>query len=154
MYLKSCEQCQRNRTENTHPAGLLHPLPFPKANWYVLVWTLLFISLGIYSENKIHDFTNKFNSEIEFIQKDIEDDKLDEALVDIKNWSKSWHKEKEFWYKIVDHEYFDDICLSLNILEQSVKYTDKLAALEQIETIKMLLNNILESEKCDLNHIF
>ena len=107
-----------------------------------------------YSENKIHDFTNKFNSEIEFIQKDIEDDKLDEALVDIKNWSKSWHKEKEFWYKIVDHEYFDDICLSLNILEQSVKYTDKLAALEQIETIKMLLNNILESEKCDLNHIF
>ena len=69
----------------------------------VLVWTLLFISLGIYSENKIHDFTNKFNSEIEFIQKDIEDDKLDEALVDIKNWSKSWHKEKEFWYKIVDH---------------------------------------------------
>ncbi|HJG95801.1 MAG TPA: DUF4363 family protein [Romboutsia timonensis] len=120
----------------------------------VLVWTLLFVSLGIYSENKIHDFTNKFNSEIEFIQKDIEDDKLDEALVDIKNWSKSWHKEKEFWYKIVDHEYFDDICLSLNILEQSVKYTDKLAALEQIETIKMLLNNILESEKCDLNHIF
>ena len=43
----------------------------------VLVWTLLFISLGIYSENKIHDFTNKFNSEIEFIQKDIEDDNED-----------------------------------------------------------------------------
>ena len=57
----------------------------------VLVWTLLFVSLGIYSENKIHDFTNKFNSEIEFIQKDIEDDKLDEALGDIKNWSKSCH---------------------------------------------------------------
>ena len=25
---------------------------------------------------------------------------------------------------------------------------------EQVETIKMLLNNILEYEKCDLNHIF
>ena len=42
------------------------------------------------------------------------------------------------------------ICLSLNIIEQSIKYDDKLNALEQVETIKMLLNNILESEKCDL----
>lgn len=120
----------------------------------VLIWTLLFVSLGIYSENKIYDFTNKFKYEIELIQKNIEDDELDKVAIDIKDWSKSWHKEKEIWYKIVDHEYFDDICLSLNILEQSIKYNDKLAALEQIETIKMHLNNILESEKCDLNHIF
>lgn len=120
----------------------------------VLIWTLLFISLGIYSENKIYDFTNNFKYKIELIQKDIENDKLDKVETDIKDWSKLWHKEKEIWYKIVDHEYFDDICLSLNILEQSIKYNDKLAALEQVETIKMLLNNILESEKCDWNHIF
>ena len=120
----------------------------------VLIWTLLFISLGIYSENKIYDFTNKFKSEIELIQKNIEDDNLEKVSNDIKKWSKSWHKEKEIWYKIVNHEYFDDICLYLNIIEQSIKYDDKLNALEQVETIKMLLNNILESEKCDLNHIF
>ena len=120
----------------------------------VLIWTLLFISLGIYSENKIYDFTNKFKSEIELIQKNIEDDNLEKVSNDIKKWSKSWHKEKEIWYKIVNHEYFDDICLSPNIIEQSIKYDDKLNALEQVETIKMLLNNILESEKCDLNHIF
>ena len=120
----------------------------------VLIWTLLFISLGIYSENKIYDFTNNFKYKIELIQKDIENDKLDKVETDIKDWSKLWHKEKEIWYKIVDHEYFDDICLSLNLLEQSIKYNDKLAALEQVETIKMLLNNILESEKCDWNHIF
>ena len=97
---------------------------------------------------------NKFKSEIELIQKNIEDDNLEKVSNDIKKWSKSWHKEKEIWYKIVNHEYFDDICLSLNIIEQSIKYDDKLNALEQVETIKMLLNNILESEKCDLNHIF
>lgn len=120
----------------------------------VLVWTLLFVSLGIYSEIKIHDFTNKFNYEIELIQKDIENDEFDNAIINIKDWSKSWHDEKKIWYKIVDQQYFDDICLSLNILEESIKYNDKLNALEQIETIKMHLNNILESEKCDLNHIF
>ena len=70
----------------------------------VLIWTLLFISLGIYSENKIYDFTNKFKSEIELIQKNIEDDNLEKVSNDIKKWSKSWHKEKEIWYKIVNHE--------------------------------------------------
>ena len=120
----------------------------------VFIWTLLFISLGVYSQNKMHDFTDNFTNKIEVIQKYIEEDKLDKASDDIKDWSKSLHKEKEIWYKMVNHEFFDDICLSLNILDQSIKYNDKLSALEQVETIKMLLNNILESEKCDLNHIF
>ena len=53
----------------------------------VLIWTLLFISLGIYSENKIYDFTNKFKSEIELIQKNIEDDNLEKVSNDIKKWS-------------------------------------------------------------------
>ena len=70
----------------------------------VLIWTLLFISLGIYSENKIYDFTNKFKSEIELIQKNIEDDNLEKVSNDIKKWSKSCHKEKEIWYKIVNNE--------------------------------------------------
>ena len=35
----------------------------------VLIWTLLFVSLGIYSENKIYDFTNKFKYEIELIRR-------------------------------------------------------------------------------------
>ena len=86
----------------------------------VLIWTLLFISLGIYSKTRYSDFTNKFKYEIEVIQKNIEDDKLDKVSIDIKDWSKLWHKEKEVWYKIVDHEYFDDICLSLNVLEINV----------------------------------
>ena len=65
----------------------------------VLIWTLLFISLGIYSENKIYDFTNKFKSEIELIQKNIEDDNLEKVSNDIKKWSKSWHKKKKFGIK-------------------------------------------------------
>ena len=120
----------------------------------VFIWTLLFIGLGIYSQNKMNDFTDKFTNEIEVIQNYIEEDELDKASNNIKDWSEAWHKDKEFLYKMVNHEYFEDICLSHNILAQSVKYNDKLSALEQVETIKMHLNNILESEICDLNHIF
>ena len=120
----------------------------------VLIWTLLFISLGIYSENKIYDFTNKFKSEIELIQKNIEDDNLEKVSNDIKKWSKSWHKEKrKFGIKQLIMSTLM-IYVYLLILLNKYKYDDKLNALEQVETIKMLLNNILESEKCDLNHIF
>ena len=65
----------------------------------VLIWTLLFISLGIYSENKIYDFTNKFKSEIELIQKNIEDDNLEKVSNDIKKWSNHGIKKKKFGIK-------------------------------------------------------
>lgn len=32
-FIRECEVCQCNKTENTHPAGLLQPLPIPKQNW-------------------------------------------------------------------------------------------------------------------------
>lgn len=120
----------------------------------VLIWTLSFVVFGIYSEKKINDFTDKFKYEIELIQENIENDKFEDAISDVKDWSKLWHEEKNTWYKIVNEEYFDDICLSINILEESIKYNDKLNALEEIENIKMYLNNILDAEKFDLNHIF
>ena len=65
----------------------------------VLIWTLLFISLGIYSENKIYDFTNKFKSEIELIQKNIEDDNLEKVSNDIKNGLNPGIKKKKFGIK-------------------------------------------------------
>ena len=50
----------------------------------VFIWTLLFIGLGIYSQNKMNDFTDKFTNEIEVIQNYIEEDELDKASNNIK----------------------------------------------------------------------
>lgn len=32
-FIKECEACQRNKSENTHSAGLLQPLPIPTKVW-------------------------------------------------------------------------------------------------------------------------
>src|SRR4051812_24526769 len=32
-FVKSCEQCQRNKSSNQKPAGLLQPLELPTRNW-------------------------------------------------------------------------------------------------------------------------
>jgi hypothetical protein len=33
QYIQECETCQRNKSENVHPAGLLQPLPVPHQIW-------------------------------------------------------------------------------------------------------------------------
>jgi hypothetical protein len=32
-FIRECDICQRNKTENIHPAGLLQPLPILNQNW-------------------------------------------------------------------------------------------------------------------------
>ena len=32
-YIRECDVCQRNKSENIKPAGLLQPLPIPKQAW-------------------------------------------------------------------------------------------------------------------------
>ena len=33
QHVRECSTCQRNNVENTHPAGMLRPLPIPKQKW-------------------------------------------------------------------------------------------------------------------------
>ena len=54
----------------------------------------------------MNDFTDKFTNEIEVIQNYIEEDELDKASNNIKDWSEAWHKDKEFWYKMVKNGVF------------------------------------------------
>jgi hypothetical protein len=32
-HIQECTTCQQNKAEQTHPAGLLHPLPIPEQKW-------------------------------------------------------------------------------------------------------------------------
>ena len=119
----------------------------------VLVWTILFISLGIFINIKTSDFTHKYSKGIEIIENYIEEDNLEKAKESLVKYSDDWHKENKLWYLLLNHENFDSICLYLNILDKSILVNDKSKCLEYIEKIKSTLSNILENEKCDLSHI-
>lgn len=125
-----------------------------KALVLTILWTIIFLIFGVYVNYKIFNFTEKYDEKIKIIEEYIEINNLEKAREEIELFSKSWHKEKGIWYKLLNHEYFDSICLYLNILEKSILVDDKSNAFQQIENIKTTLDNILESEKCDLNHIF
>ncbi|MBC5996628.1 DUF4363 family protein [Romboutsia ilealis] len=120
----------------------------------VIVWTILFTLLGIYINDEVYEFTDKYTSNINVIEQHIEDDNWSEASKELDSYSKNYYKEKEMWYKILDHTYFDDICLYINILDKSILTENKTQSFIEIEKIKMTFDNILESGKFDINHIF
>lgn len=124
-----------------------------KSFYYVVIWTILFVIFGVYINFEINKFTDKYIDEIKVIETYIEDDNYDIPKKSLKSLSESWHKEKRLWYKLLDHDNFDTVCLYLNILEKGIDTKNKSQSLEYIQRIIMTLENILEGEKCDWNHI-
>ncbi|EQG76609.1 hypothetical protein QKA_2128 [Clostridioides difficile DA00165] len=57
-------------------------------------------------------------------------------------------------HSISFHEYFDEIGLRFNILDKAIYTENKLKSLEEVESIKTYLGNIIESVKFDVNYIF
>ena len=120
---------------------------------FVLIWTVIFTSLGIYTNDEIGNFADKYNSKFDQIEIYIEENDWKKAEAELKTLSSEYYNEKEIWYKLLDHTYFDDISLYINILAKSIYTQDKSQSFEEIEKIKKTLDNILETGKFDLNHI-
>lgn len=125
-----------------------------KSLFSVLTWTFIFLFLGFYINTEIENFSTKYENKISVIENHIIENNWDDAKEDLEDLTKSWHKEKNIWYKLLNHEYFNNVSLNLNILDKAISLSDKPLSFEQIELIKMALDNIVESERCDLNHIF
>lgn len=124
-----------------------------KSSIAVLIWTILFLLFGLYVNVEVSNFSDKYNSNVEIVEKYIEEDKWLDAKSKLENISKSWYEEKGIWYKLLNHEFFDNVGLSLSILDKSINEKNKSKSFEEIELIKLNLNNIIESQKIDLNHI-
>lgn len=120
---------------------------------YVLIWTILFILFGFYVNSEIDEFTDKYTHKVDTIETYIKHDDWKNAKYELDNYHKDFHREKDIWYKLLDHDFFDSVCLYLDILDGSIYSNDKAMSLEQISKIKITLGNILESVKCDLAHI-
>ncbi len=121
---------------------------------YILIWTTLFILFGFYVNSEIYEFTDKYTSKIDIIEIHIKQDDWESAKAELDKYNKDFYGEKNSWYKLLNHDYFDSVCLYLDILDGSIYSKDKSMSFEQIARIKTTLDNILESEKCDLDHIF
>ncbi|HBG1513914.1 TPA: DUF4363 family protein, partial [Clostridioides difficile] len=122
-----------------------------KSTTFVILWTILFVLFGFYVNNKLYDFTEGYKDNISVLEKSIENEDWEKAQKEADSISTSWNKEKNHWYKVLNHEYFDEIGLRFNILDKAIYTENKLKSLEEVESIKTYLGNIIESVKFDVN---
>ncbi|MDL0400724.1 DUF4363 family protein, partial [Clostridioides difficile] len=123
-----------------------------KSTTFVILWTILFVLFGFYVNNKLYDFTEGYKDNISVLEKSIENEDWEKAQKEADSISTSWNKEKNHWYKVLNHEYFDEIGLRFNILDKAIYTENKLKSLEEVESIKTYLGNIIESVKFDVNY--
>ncbi|MBN9645841.1 DUF4363 family protein [Terrisporobacter glycolicus] len=125
-----------------------------KSSYFVIAWTILFIILGLFNHDKINEFSSNYINQVNVIEEKIKEDKWEQALYILKDTKMNLDEEKNVWYKLINHCYFNEIFASLEILNQSICLEEKMISLQEIEKIKMVLENLMEDECYNLNRIF
>ena len=109
-----------------------------KSSFFVITWTIIFIIVGLFNHQKINDFSYNYINEINVLEENIKEDKWEQASYILKDTKMKLEEEKNVWYKLINHGYFNEIFASLEILEQSIYLEEKMITLQEIEKIKMV----------------
>lgn len=125
-----------------------------KSSFFVITWTIIFIILGLFNYHKINDFSYNYINQINVLEENIKEDKWEQASYILKDTKIELEKEKNVWYKLINHGYFNEVFASLEILEQSIYLEEKMITLQEIKKIKIVFENLMEDECYNLNRIF
>lgn len=125
-----------------------------KSSFFVMLGTVIFICLGLFNHQKINEFSYTYLDDFNTIELNIKDDKWNQASKLLSDTKNKLEKEKNIWYKLINHSYFNEIFASMQILNQSIYLENKMISLMEIEKIKMVLNNLMEDECYNFNRIF
>ena len=125
-----------------------------KSSFFVIVGTILFIFLGVLNHDKINEFSNTYLEEFNTIELNIKNENWNEASTMLLNVEDQLGSEKNTWYKLINHGYFNEIFASIQILKQSINLKNKMISLQELEKIKMVLENLMDDECYNFNRIF
>lgn len=125
-----------------------------KSSYFVIGWTVIFIMLGLLNHSKINEFSYNYIEKIDLIEENIKEDKWEQASYNLKDTKMDLEKEKNIWFKLINHAYFNEIFTSLEILKQSIYLEEKMISLQELEKAKNVFENLMEDECFDFNRIF
>ena len=125
-----------------------------KSPYFVIGWTVIFIMLGLLNHSKINEFSYNYIEKMDLIEENIKEDKWEQASYNLKDTTMDLKKEKNIWYKLINHAYFNEVLTSLDVLKQSIALEEKLPSLEEVVKVKNVFENLMEDECFDFNRIF
>ena len=122
-----------------------------KSSFFVIVGTILFIFLGVLNHDKINEFSNTYLEEFNTIELNIKNENWNEASTMLLNVEDQLDTEKNTWYKLINHGYFNEIFASIQILKQSINLKNKMISLQELEKI---MENVHIIEKNSTDSVF
>ena len=125
-----------------------------KSSFFVIIFTILFIILGLFNHDNINEFSYSYLDKFNTIEENVKDENWSKASDLLKTSKDNLEDEKNTWYKLINHEYLNEVFASMEILNQSIYMKDKMICLQEIEKIKMVFNNLMEDECYNFNRIF
>ena len=125
-----------------------------KSSFFVIIFTILFIILGLFNHDNINEFSYNYLDKFNTIEESVKDENWSKASDLLKTSKDNLEDEKSTWYKLINHEYLNEVFASMEILNQSIYMKDKMICLQEIEKIKMVFNNLMEDECYNFNRIF
>ena len=125
-----------------------------KSSFFVIIFTILFIILSLFNHDNINEFSYNYLDKFNTIEENVKDENWSKASDLLKTSKDNLEDEKNTWYKLINHEYLNEVFASMEILNQSIYMKDKMICLQEIEKIKMVFNNLMEDEGYNLNRIF
>ena len=125
-----------------------------KSSFFVIIFTILFIILSLFNHDNINEFSYNYLDKFNTIEENVKDENWSKASDLLKTSKDNLEDEKNTWYKLINHEYLNEVFASMEILNQSIYMKDKMICLREIEKIKMVFNNLMEDECYNFNRIF
>ena len=125
-----------------------------KSSFFVIIFTILFIILSLFNHDNINKFSYNYLDKFNTIEENVKDENWSKASDLLKTSKDNLEDEKNTWYKLINHEYLNEVFASMEILNQSIYMKDKMICLQEIEKIKMVFNNLMEDECYNFNRIF
>lgn len=125
-----------------------------KSSFFVIIFTILFIILSLFNHDNINEFSYNYLDKFNTIEENVKNENWSKASDLLKTSKDNLEDEKSTWYKLINHEYLNEVFASMEILNQSIYMKDKMICLQEIEKIKMVFNNLMEDECYNFNRIF
>ena len=84
-----------------------------------LTWVILFILFGVYIDSKVETFCIDYTKDVQATYEVIHDENWDEADKKLDDLVKKLDRQKDFWLKVLDHQYYDDLNLELGLAKNA-----------------------------------
>ena len=91
------------------------------------------------STYKVENFCIDYTKDVQETYEVIHDENWDEADKKLDDLVKKLDRQKDFWLKVLDHQYYDDLNLELGLAKNAVYCKNKIRGLESLEKVESIL---------------